>query len=164
MANDPTRLRILKAVTAALQEITPANGYKHDLSTSVFRGRAVFGYSDPLPMVSVLEDVNEAAQQETAKPNPVQAGPWTLLVQGFCEDDKDNPTDPAHRLMADVKRRLVEERVRDSFKILGMGDTVTDLKLSHGVVRPPEDGVSDKAYFWLRMTLDVVEDVTKPYA
>lgn len=162
---DPTRLRVLKALTASLEQITTANGYQHDLTGKVFRGRDIFGYSDPLPMVSILEDIREIEQQPTAKPNPVQHGSWPLLIQGFCEDDDQNPSDPAHLLLADVKRRLIEERIRDrSFNILGMGDTVTGLELSQGVVRPPDEGVSNKAYFWLRMTLELVEDCTNPYA
>ena len=41
---DSKRLRTLKALTAHLEaEVTPANGYQHDLTKAVFRGRALFG-------------------------------------------------------------------------------------------------------------------------
>ena len=30
------------------------------------------------------------------------------MVQGFVDNDSNNPTDPAHMLMADVKKRLIE--------------------------------------------------------
>lgn len=63
-----------------------------------------------------------------------------------------------------MKKRLAEERVRDrQYNILGMGGLVTDLRISHGVVRPPDE-VSGKAYFWLRLTLVVVENLLDPYA
>lgn len=51
----PADLRALKALTYCLTTITVAAGYKHDMSSAVFRGRNVFGDGDPLPMLSVLE-------------------------------------------------------------------------------------------------------------
>lgn len=161
---DPTRLRVLKALTTVLETITPANGYTHDLSGKVFRGRDIFGYQDPLPMISILEQIEEQEQQPSPETAGKAHGPWTLNLQGFVPDDRDNPTDPAHHLMAEVKQRLVEERIRDRQRdIFGMGDVVTDLRLSQGVVRPADE-VSDKAYFWLRMTLALVENLHEPYA
>ena len=161
---DPFRLRVMKALTAALEEIGPAAGYQFDLSGKVFRGRDIFGDSDPLPMVSILEAIEEQAQITAPQAGPTSTGPWELLIQGFVEDDFQNPTDPAHRLMAEVKKRLVQERIRDrQYNILGMNGQVTDLKISHGVVRPPDE-VSGKAYFWLRLTLVVVENLQDPYA
>ncbi len=162
--NDPFRLRVMKALTAALEEINPAADYQFDLTGKVFRGRDIFGDSDPLPMVSILEAIEEQAQITAPQAGPTSTGPWELLIQGFVEDDFQNPTDPAHRLMAEVKKRLVQERIRDrQYNILGMNGQVTDLKISHGVVRPPDE-VSGKAYFWLRLTLVVVENLQDPYA
>lgn len=163
---DPTRLRVLKALTDVLASITPANGYQHDLTGSVFRGRDIFGYNDPLPMISILEQIEDDPRDQGAVPvdSPVQHAAWTLQIQGFVQDDRDNPTDPAHHLMAEVKKRLIEERIRHRQRdIFGMGDVVTDLRLSHGVVRPADE-VSDKAYFWLRMTLTLVENLAEPYS
>lgn len=164
MANEPFRLRVLKALSAALEEINPDNGYTHDLRGNVFRGRDIFGESDPLPMVSILEAIDEKAQLPTPEAGPEGVGPWELLIQGFMEDDLVHPTDPAHFLMAEVKKRLVQERVRDRQRnILGMGGKVTDLRISPGVVRPPDED-SAKAYFWLRLTLNVVENNLDPYS
>lgn len=161
---DPFRLRVLKALTAALEEITPANGYEFDLSGKVFRGRGVFGDSDPLPLVSILEAIEEQPQLSSPPAGAHSTGPWELLVQGFVEDDDlDNPTDPAHRLMAEVKKRLVEERVKQrQYNILGMEGRVDELRMSPGVVRPADD-ISGKAYFWLRLTPVLVENLADPY-
>lgn len=160
---DPFRLRVLKALTAALQEITPANGYRHDLSTSVFRGRDLFGEDDPLPLVSILEATDEAGQDGAPHHSGYNKGTWGLLIQGFCEDDLDHPTDPAHYLMADVKQRLAAEQKRGAqFNILGMGGLVDQMTFTPGIVRPA-DAYSAKAYFWLKLDLVLVEDVTKPY-
>lgn len=171
----PLRLRILEAITDALKEITPDNGYKHDLSESVFRGRTWYGEDDPLPLVSILEDplpINQDMAGQGARGDGTESkGGWTLLVQGFVEDDKVNPTDPAHHLMADVKKRLAIARKRTSsahahnrYNLFGMGGAVESLSIGAGVVRPPDYDVSSKAYFWLTITLTLVEDLEDPFA
>lgn len=160
---DPFRLRILKALAAALEEINPDNGYTHDMRGKVFRGRDIFGDDDPIPMISILE----AIEQDNGIPSPRAAdevkSPWILQIQGFVTDDYENPTDPAHSLMAEVKKRLVQER-RKSLQedILGMNGRVDDLQFTPGVVRPADE-ISARAYFWLRITLDVVENLSDPY-
>lgn len=160
---DSFRLRILKALTAALEEIDGTDGYTYDLTGKVFRGRDTFGNSDPIPMLSILEAIEEKAQVPAPQSGGQSNGPWELLIQGFVEDDMVHPSDPAHNLMAEVKRRLIQERVRErQYNILGMGGKITDLRISHGVVRPPDE-VSGKAYFWLRLTLVVVENLQDPY-
>lgn len=171
----PLRLRILEAITAALKEITPANGYKYDLSENVFRGRMWYGEDDPLPLVSILEEplpINQyMAGQGPRGDGSESKGSWALMIQGFVEDDKFNPTDPAHYLLADVKKRLAIARKRsvsahahNRYNLLGMGGAVENLIIGAGVVRPPDYDVSSKAYFWLTITLTVVEDLEDPYA
>lgn len=73
----------------ALEEITPANGYALDLSTSVFRGRNVFGDSDPIPLVSILEAPDPINPLTSPKDSGDQKGNWALLIQGFAVDDPD---------------------------------------------------------------------------
>jgi len=163
--SDPFRLKVLKALTLALEEITPANGYAFNLSGKVFRGRTSFGDNDPIPMVCILEAIEQEQPGTVSMPAAASTanGPWALLIQGFVEDDPTNPTDPAHILMADVKKRLALERPRErQNNILGMGGRVHELKISPGVVRPPDD-ISGKAYFWLRVTLGMVENLSDPY-
>lgn len=177
---DPFRLRVLKALSASLKSITVANGYKTDLGDAVFRGRDLFGDGDPVPMLSILE-----------KPLPEDFGPrpagsvagkiaWSLIVQGFVRDDKENPTDPAHFLLADVKRCLAAQQSRTAPGTLGMvdplgmgiaqqtggrsaGNSVQEILIGPGIVRPPEAFVSTKAYFWLDITLMITEDATNPF-
>jgi hypothetical protein len=161
---DPFRLRVLQALTTSLEQINPDNGFAFDLRGKVFRGRDVFGDRDPMPLISILEAIEEQTQLLPPQSSPVSTGPWELLVQGFVDDDLINPTDPAYRLIAEVKQRLIEERIRErQYDILGMGGLVTELRISSGVVRPSDD-ISGKAYFWLRLTLVVVENLLDPYA
>lgn len=161
---EPFRLRVLKALTAALEEIVPTNHSKN-LCGSVFRGRDLFGDDDPVPMLSILEAVDEKVLIRPPVDNPVYRGPWELLIQGFVDDDRLNPSDPAEFLLADVKRRLAQEMKRAGRErnILGMGGRVEGIQISQGVVRPPDD-LSAKAYFWLRVTLQIVENLADPYA
>lgn len=174
---DPFRLQILKAITAALDEINGEDGgYNFDLrpfpatnqdgvefiQTRNFRGRVVFGETDPLPMTAVLEVVIPPDQYPSAPDNPNRHGGWDLMLQGFVDDDFENPTDPAQYLLADVVSRLAKElpRVYED-GIFGM-KAITELRLGVGVVRPPDE-VSAKAYFWLPVTVVLVEDLSNPY-
>lgn len=159
---DPFRLRLLKKVTEVIASVTPANGYQHDLSTSVFRGRMMFGETDPLPMVSILELPVQPDQLPVPEESSAAHGEFELLIQGFVVDDPLNPTDPAHLLMADVKKALVQEKTRDD-NILGFGTKVTALRIGGGSCRPADE-VSDKAYFWLPLILRIVEDLDDPFA
>lgn len=172
--SNPLRLEIMKRLSDILREITPANGYVLDFSgdedtedNRVFRGRAVFGEGDPLPMLSVLETPIPLEQLPSPIDSGYNAGGWELMIQGFVDDDKANPTDPAHIALADVKKRLALESkkvsaMRQEDGPLGLLNQVIKIAIGTGVVRPPDE-VSAKAYFWLLIVLDIVEDVTDPY-
>lgn len=162
----PLRLVILRSLTAALERAV----YQYDeavapqpMTGKVFRGRVIFGESDPLPMLSILEAPIPPEQVPSPRPSGSSTGAWDLLLQGFVDDDYDNPTDPAHYLMAVAKAELAVEREKnEDFNILGLGQHVTDISWGAGTVRPPDE-ISAKAYFWLPMSLTVVEDLTKPF-
>ena len=158
---EPFRLVVQKRLTAALEAI-PEIGAGH-----VFRGRLFFGERDPLPMISILEE--PIASETDMEPLDGQGGttPYNLMIQGFVRDDPVNPTDPAHVLLAGVKKVLAglnkERGVTD--RVLAFGEkapTVLSIYFGSGVVRPPDD-LSAKAYFWLRVTLALVEDNEDPY-
>lgn len=167
---DPTRLQVLKALSSALEEINgPAGGYENDLRPTtevprrVFRGRVIFGDDDPLPMLSILEVPVPVEPNLSTSDNVVQNSDWELIIQGFVDDDFVDPTDPAHLLLADVKRRLALEKRRDhGDDLFGFGNKVHELQIGAGVVRPPDE-TSAKAYFWLNIKLSIAEDLTTPY-
>lgn len=167
MATEPVRLRVLKAMTAALKEISVANGYATDLDEKVYRGRVIFGENDPEQLLSILEVPIPLDQTPPPTDSEFSSGGWELMVQGFVIDDAENPTDPAHVLMADVKKRLAKEKrkaleMEPEKGIFGLGNFVTGLRIGSGVVRPPDE-ISAKAYFWLTITLDMVENLADPY-
>ncbi|WP_027533803.1 hypothetical protein [Bradyrhizobium sp. WSM3983] len=160
----PFRLRVLQALTDRLKLITPANGYKSDLTDAVFRGRIAFGDNDPLPMVSILEPPVPNDPLDSPSASGINKFDWLMLLQGFVEDDPKNPTDPAHVLMADVRQMLAKERQKGlpDNNIFGMSGGVDDVIIGIGVVRP-SDEISAKAYFWLNLTVKIVEDMADPY-
>lgn len=176
----PRRLRLMRGLTDLLKTITPANGYKSDLSdfenaagdvrSRVFRGRNIFGKDDPLPMVAILENPKpDPAAQDTAPNSDVALGPLELLIQGFVKDDPNNPSDAAYVLMADVQQCLAKHRAwskqsgRHDRNYFGVGPWVGDFKIGTGVVRPPDD-VSAYACFWLILILTIGEDFSAPYS
>ncbi len=164
--DNPLRLEIQKRLSTLLETITVANGFKQTVD-KCYRGRIIFGDETKVPCLSILESPIPLDQIESPKGATESAGTWELVVQGWVVDDKTNPTDPAHVLMADVKKVLATERKKvqsqhDLGGILGLDRGVRDLYIGAGVVRPPDD-ISSKAYFWLTMTLDIVEDLEEPY-
>lgn len=177
--SDPFRLRVQKAIAAAIGEIAVADGYALDLADKVFRGRLIFGDNDPVPMISIIEPPLPNEMRPSPLASTVEDGWWDIIVQGFVKDDRDNPTDPAHVAMADVKRRLAQElkrmgpgsamRQKDPFGVSFNADGSTrkniieQFKIGAGVVRPPEEAVSSKAYFWLTLKLKIVEDNLDPF-
>lgn len=170
---DPFRLRVLKAISGALAEITPANGWRADLGGDgtqaqrsrghVARGRIAFGDDEPLPLVSVLEPPIPLDVLLITGDNTSSSGDWELLVQGFVVDDEQNPSDPAHQLMAEVKMRLITEQRRDNGNNkLGMKGKVMEMNIGQGAVRPADE-TSSKCFFWLILRLKLVEDLSNPY-
>lgn len=172
--DDPFRLRVQKAICTALASITPANGYRHDLGPytdeagrekrRVFRGRDDFGSNDPLPMVAILEDPRAMDADNSSSDNTPTKGKYRLFVQGFVEDDHDDPTDSAHRLCGEVIHALAETRVRNN--ILGLGykkPSVIELSIGQPVVRPADNEVSSVAFFFVAVTLQLVEDLEAPF-
>lgn len=168
---DPFRLRVLKALTNCLASITPANGYVHDLGPSsrfpngrVFRGRTMFGEETKVPFVSILEVPLPLDQMPAQEDATVSAGGWDIIIQGFVQDDEENPTDPAHGLLAEVKKALILQKKgkRRGEHIFGMRE-VYDLTVGPGTVRPPDD-VSANAYFWMGLVIHMAEDLEDPYA
>ena len=178
----PFRLGLSIGVGNLLKTITPANGYQHDLSDytdssgtpmqRVFRGRNIFGYDDPLPMVALLQNPHtEPTHQMDAVNSGVNVGPKEFLIQGFVEDDPINPTDPAEYLLADVRKCLALHKAsqlgqyrRQYFGITNSeGGGVADFHIGTGVVRPSDD-VSPYAYFWLLLAIELGEDVANPFA
>lgn len=164
MTGIPFRVRVLTKITEALQDITPANDFTHDMSAAVFRGRATYGVNDPLPMLSIIEDPRERKNDQAAVGSSATSGEWNLVVQGFVPDDLENPTDPAYHLEAEVRMALTSLRdERNNLLQLGSKKPcVSSLEIGDPIVRPADE-FSDKAYFWIPLKVIIIEDLKNPF-
>lgn len=173
----PFPLALMMGMTDLLKTITPDNGYQHDLSDyvdaggvtrhRVFRGRNVFGNDDPMPLLTILENPHtDPAAQESSANSGIHVGPKEYLIQGFVEDDPDNPTDPAYYLMADVQKCLALHKESQFGQYqrtyFGLPGRIGDFIIGTGVVRPP-DGVSAYSNFWLLLTVTFGVDFANPF-
>lgn len=172
---EPIRLTVLKALSEHLSGVygTDENQDPYDLTGKVFRGRNEFGTEYPLPMLSILEDPRPSnaiyGGEEQVRLEPR----WNLLLQGWATDDHENPTDPAHWLMAAVEERLslVTERKGDGSNrpkdpaafMLGFKDTITSFEFGPGVVRPADKTVSSKAFFYLPVRIGLAVGTNESY-
>lgn len=164
---DSKRLHVLKQLTVFLEGITPANDYDHDLSGRVSRGLAFISMETPLPWLNIVESLNPDRNPLEAGPGLEQRDDWVLLIQGWVEtqDEDIYPTDKAHALMADVKRRL--SRILDPGQPYArnnehlLGGAIEGFLCEPGVVRPPDE-TSSTAYFYLRVVVKLVEHLDDP--
>lgn len=162
---DTFRLTVLKALSSALAEITTANGYQHDLDESrIHRGRLVLDDNDEIPAIAINEKPVFSESLEPPRGGTTIQTKLELLIQGFADDDRKNPADPAYRLLGDVQKRLAQEGARsDGYDVLGFGEKV-EISVGQGIVRPPDAVVSDTAFFWLPVTLTFGENLKNPFA
>jgi hypothetical protein len=173
---DPFRLRAMKQLSLCVKQVNPANDCEFDLSDfvdsagrpaeRVFRGRTLFGDNDPRPMVVLLEDPRPADAVNGTSTSPAAVNQFRVLIQGFVEDDREHPLDPAYRLSAEIIRALVRAKA-NRFDILGLGNKapcVMSLSIGQPVHRPPDDEVSSVAYFLIPVTLGLVENLETPFA
>lgn len=174
------KLKIMKALTEHLQGITPAwvdlppemagEECPYDLSQKVFRGRVEFGDEVREPFLAILEAPRQL-DPNSAGANLNQDEDWTLLIQGFVEDDKKNPTDPAYTLLAWVQMRMA--RITTERKDGGrgglyplewrLGNLVANIQYQIPIVRPGKDNVSGNAYFYMPISVGNVTDLTMPF-
>lgn len=174
----PVRLYVLQRLTTLLEGTAgPSDSTGNllpDMTGRVFRGRANFSTEDAVPFLSILEDPRPGASTDAGENQGQLQSGWRLLIQGWADDDRYNPTDPAHWLMAAVQKRLAltnSKRAdgsgrpvdREWFR-LGLGEHgLTQVIISPGVVRPAEQGMSDRAFFFLPVSIGIAVDNADPY-
>lgn len=163
---DSHRLTVLKRLTALIEAtaVSPVEGIDlpATLQGHVFRGRLRFGDDEADTLVSILEAPRQIGSTYSDD-NNTRLGQWSLLVQGWCPEDKLNPTDSLYSLLDDVERQL--DRItqcrgsdgRPKFPndyMLGValntdGHLITGFTKGDPVVRPAQEGVSSKSFFYL---------------
>lgn len=156
---DPIKLQVLKRLTAHLEGIEWQDPESDDttLAGRVFRGRTRFGENDPGTFLSILEAPRPDSGREGGENNASKHYQWSLLLQGWTYDDEKNPSDPAYLLQEAVRLRLnmITAEKQGGFggglypEVYMLGDLITSFSQSPGVVRPPTDGISSKAFLYM---------------
>lgn len=162
---DSKQLRILKKLSAHLEQ-TP--GYE---GIPVSRGKLVVSAKDIEDCLSVLEAPRPVVGQPAGDHGYKRLESWTLLVQGWPKDDKENPSDPAYALKAAVEQwlyRIVAVNDKSGLplypEIYLLGKDLKSLIVGQGVVRPPnEESASRLAMFYLPLILEITTDISNPY-
>jgi hypothetical protein len=162
---DTKQLRILKKLTKYL-ELT--SGYE---GTRCYRGKVVVSAKEIENCMSLLEAprpiVGEGAGHLGHKRNET----WTLLLQGWPKDDKDNPSDPAYEMKGAVEQwlsRITEVDDRSGLAkypdLYLLGGDIGSMIIGQGVVRPPsEEAASRLAMFYVPLILEITTDIRDPY-
>ena len=162
---DSLRLSVLKALTAHVAGINRLDGYNFDLKNAVFRGRNRFSENDPSTMVSILENPRPD-YGNTVGDKTTRSETWPLMMQGWCPDDPQNPSDNVYGLLDDVERHLARIIAEDKFTGTPtfpaeymLGNLITALEITPGVVRPPTDGISSRSFFYLPLRVGLAVDL-----
>jgi len=169
---DTKALTILKRLTVLLEGITPMNGYAYDMTGRVFRGKRIFGDSEPLPFVSILESMRPDAQPDEAGfEKMVRIECLDLLIQGWAKTEQAHPTDALYDLKGALEKRLSRmvamtantgsPMYPDDYRL---GRILTDARIGPGVVRAatPQPGGSEALY--LPIMVWYKADVSDPWA
>lgn len=150
----------------------PSQPYAFDLSKSVYTGKMIFGEEVRYPAVAILEAPQMIPGLFAGEGGKKRKDQVQLLIQGFSDADNraDDPTSPAYELMAAVETRL--SRVTAMHRGAGvarfpedhlLGGLLHEFMINKGVVRPPEEKVSAKAYFYLPVTMSLSVEPGNPY-
>lgn len=184
MPLDPKQLRVLKALCTHLEAINPTNldpgnpddedyvpaPYDVDLRDKAFRGKTVFGNDTLPPFLSLLESPQPGMVDAVGFAKTTRREFWSILLQGFVIDDPVNPTDPAYLLKAQVEQRLsrlIATNAEDDPLFPNeylLGKLIISLTIGQGVVRPPDEKVSSKAFFYIPLVIEMKTDTSNPYA
>lgn len=169
---DSYRLTVLKRLTSLLEgtAVTPFAGLTlpSTLAGVVYRGRGRFGDDSPETMLSILEAPRAGGGVYTFD-DEGRKETWTLLIQGWCPEDRANPSDPIYGLLDDVERRLDrvnrrsgntgEPKYPEDF-MLGAGLNgdkwlISKFQVNPGTVRPPTENISSKCWFYIAVQVDL---------
>lgn len=167
------KLAVLQFLTEHIEGTNPDwdAACPFDLRESVFRGRTVFGEETKLPFIALLEAPRQIEANGGGDESLIQDEDWTILIQGFAEDDEANPSDPAYDLLAWVQKRMARLSQEPTNGRTGglfptefrMGDLNIQVRYQIPIVRPGKDDVSNTAYFYMPIGIKVVTDLSNPF-
>ena len=143
-----------------------------DLVNRVFRGRTVFGAEEYNPFLSILEGKRpDQAPELVGYDGLVRNEIWHLLIQGFQEDDEENPLDNLYRLKGMVERKLAKLILVDPSTGVPaypadylMQGLINEMTIGPGIVRPANVSQGGTEAFYLPITITFTMNVGDPYS
>lgn len=166
---------ILRRLTELLETIsyTSYNGDEIDLEGAVSRGRALYGDEAPITFLALVEKPRQILGEGGGEQKTMYNGPWDILVQGFARDDPNHPLDPGYELLAHVEQkmaRIIQESpngmrggLYPEDYLLGLKELITSFSFIMPIVRPPDNDVSNTAYFFMPVSIGLVTDMASPF-
>lgn len=163
----PKRLAVLRALQALLEGVSEANGDAYTLAGKVYRNRTLLGDDvsnrPDLPAVTILEAPRAGIQSFTGSGREARKDEWTILLQGMTAESRrnDNGSDDIYYLCQDVERRLhrmqsENGRGRPMYpEHYLLGGKITSAEIVAPIIRPPEAGVANNAFFYIALYLGV---------
>ena len=163
----PHRLKVMMALQDLIAGASTANGDAFDLADKVYRNRVLIGaeISERPPVVAIVEapraDIATFAGEEAA----FRKDYWTIMIQGIAADNRKSTEDDIYYLCQDVERRLnrmqAETRngnpeYKEHYLLGGM---ITSVEIAPPVIRPPEAGVANNAFFYLAIRLGMAAKI-----
>lgn len=153
----PKRLAVIMALQDLLSKISVADGDKFTLDGKVYRNRVLLGaeITERPPVVAILEAPRPDIASYAGDENSYRRDNWTLMIQGIAADNRKDGTDDVYYLCQDVERRLQRitetkdsgnPKYKDAYMLGGM---ITSVEIAPPVIRPPEAGVANNAFFYL---------------
>lgn len=187
---DTKQLIILKYLTAHLELITGVDVQQRDsmnnpvantdgspvliqksLAGRVYRGRTLFGAEETDPFLSILEGKRPDQQPDlVGYDGLIRDEIWHLLIQGFQEDDEENPLDNLYRLKGVVEQQLSKLVVVTPDTGLPkypgvylMAGLIMEMTVGPGIVRAANVTQGGTEAFYLPITIRFVMNVADPF-
>lgn len=163
----PKRLVILQSLQALLEGVAVDAGDAYTLAGKVYRNRTLLGAEvnerPALPAVSILEAPRAGINSFAGNEREARKDQWTILVQGMTADNRrdENGSDDIYYLCQDVERRLhrimaEDRRGRPMYPEHHMlGGKITSVEIVAPIIRPPEAGVANNAFFYIAIYFGV---------
>lgn len=163
----PKRLEILTRLQALLEGVSEDEGDAYTLAGKVYRNRTLLGADvnekPALPAVTILEAPRAGINTFAGTEREARKDQWTILVQGMVEDNRrdENGSDDIYYLCQDVERRLhrmlaEDKRGRPLYPEQYMlGGRITSVEIVAPIIRPPEAGVANNAFFYIAIYFGV---------
>lgn len=163
----PKRLAVMMALQNLLSQISVEQGDAFDLAGKVYRNRILIGadVTEEVPAVGIVESPRPDVAEFTGNEREARKDSWTLMIQGLAADDRRGSSDDVYYLCQDVERRLhrmqaEKEMGRPLYKDDYMlGGIITSVEIAPPVIRPPEAGVANNAFFYIAIRVGMAAKI-----